>query len=241
MILSTGDRCSNKKTVVAVIQARMSSKRFPGKVLLPFGKSTVLETIVDRVSKAKSISRIVIATSDERSDDVLSDFVIDKKIAQVFRGSLYDVHSRYSQLAKISKESYVLRITGDCPLTCFNLIDNYMDILSSAEYEFASNTHENGIIQGFNLEFIRTEVLANLKHYPIDDYEREHVTTLFYRKANLTKFFFPHPEASDLKSLNLSLDTENDYSLLNTLESKYIISDKTYYEIVKILLSELKG
>lgn len=218
----------------------MSSKRLPGKVLFPFGQTTVIETIIERVLQARRVSQIVIAISDDPSDDILNEFILDKKIGQVFRGSLPDVFSRYKQLSKDLTEDFILRITGDCPLTCYRLIDQYMEVIDRSKCDFASNTHASGVMKGFNLEFISTKILELQSPNMLTKYDREHVTPIFYRNSQISKIFFEHRESERFKHINLSLDTPEDYKLLNELESRFLISKKTYEEIVIILKDYIK-
>ena len=102
-------------TAVAIVQARMSSSRLPGKVLMPLVGIPVLEHVVERLSYCRMIDNIVVATSLEASDDLIEDYC--KKInVNVFRGSLDDVLDRYYQAALLHNPDIVVRITGDCPL-----------------------------------------------------------------------------------------------------------------------------
>lgn len=218
----------------------MSSSRLPGKVLLPFGGSTVLQTIIERLSKSNRISNIVIATSVESSDDVLSKYVLDNSLGELFRGSLNDVFSRYKSLSMVAKEDYILRVTGDCPLVCHTLIDTYADKIDKSRVDFASNTHSLGIIKGFDLEFIRRQCFFSQNSEQLTLYDNEHVTPVFYRDTKVSKYLFEQPEARSYKHLNLSIDTEGIYNFLNKLESDFGISTKTYSEILTILRTIIK-
>jgi spore coat polysaccharide biosynthesis protein SpsF (cytidylyltransferase family) len=130
--------------LTVVVQARLSSTRLPEKVLLPFGQSTVLECLVNRVRRAKSVSRIIVATSNESSDDKLADFIIAKDIAELYRGSLQNVFSRYQEIAMSIESKYFLRITADCPLVCPDLIDAMLIKTKNQDIDFCSNSHEGG-------------------------------------------------------------------------------------------------
>ena len=104
--------------VVAIIQARMSSSRLPGKVLMPLANKPVLAHIVERLSYCKMIEKIVVATTDEVSDDLVADYCANNNI-DCYRGSLEDVLDRYYQTAKIhhTNNTFTTRGGGYCLAT----------------------------------------------------------------------------------------------------------------------------
>ena len=121
--------------VVAIIQARMSSSRLPGKVLMPLANKPVLGHIVERLSYCKMIDKIVIATSNDTSDDLVSDYCKNKNI-DFYRGSLDDVLDRYYQVGKIHHADPIVRITGDCPVIDPVVVDAVITGFLSGEYDF---------------------------------------------------------------------------------------------------------
>jgi spore coat polysaccharide biosynthesis protein SpsF (cytidylyltransferase family) len=120
--------------VVAIIQARMSSARLPGKVLMPLANKLVLGHIVERLSYCKMIDKIVIATSNDASDDLVSDYCKNKNI-DFYRGSLDDVLDRYYQVGKIHHADPIVRITGDCPVIDPVVVDAVITGFLSGEYD----------------------------------------------------------------------------------------------------------
>jgi spore coat polysaccharide biosynthesis protein SpsF len=107
---------------VCIVQARMSSTRLPGKVLLPLAGRPVLAHVLDRLSHCTTLSQIVVATSYDASDDVLAQWCLEQAVP-VFRGSLNDVLDRYYQCAMIHQAQAVVRITADCPALDPTLVD----------------------------------------------------------------------------------------------------------------------
>lgn len=100
--------------VVCVIQARMSSERLPGKSLLDLGGSPLIEWVCRRVSLCRKVDRIIVATSNDKSDDVLASTVADLGF-DVFRGSLHDVRSRFIEAALFSGATIIIRVCADNP------------------------------------------------------------------------------------------------------------------------------
>lgn len=107
---------------ICIIQARMSSTRLPGKVLLPLAGRAVLGHVLERLSFCTTLSEVVVATSDDVSDDVLAQWCLDQGV-QVFRGSLNDVLDRYYHCALNHQGEAVVRITADCPALDPTLVD----------------------------------------------------------------------------------------------------------------------
>jgi spore coat polysaccharide biosynthesis protein SpsF len=132
------------KTIL-IIQARMSSSRLPGKVLLDIHGQTMLARVVERSRKAARIEEVCVATTIEQSDDAIADFCSQQGYA-CYRGSLHDVLDRYYQAARRWKADIVVRITADCPLMDPELIDQTLSaFLGDASkdgplaYDFAAN------------------------------------------------------------------------------------------------------
>ena len=108
--------------IVCIIQARMSSTRLPGKVLLPLAGRVVLAHVLERLSHCSTLTDVVVATSDDASDDVLAHWCQDHGV-QVFRGSLDDVLDRFYHCALSQHAQAVVRITADCPALDPTLVD----------------------------------------------------------------------------------------------------------------------
>jgi spore coat polysaccharide biosynthesis protein SpsF len=122
--------------IVAIIQARMSSSRLPGKALLDLGGRSVTSRMVERVKRAASLHRVVVATPVAPSDDPLEAACRAENI-EVFRGSLPDVLDRYYTAAQKYHADVVVRLTGDCPLIDPVLIDEVVKELLEQGVDFA--------------------------------------------------------------------------------------------------------
>src|SRR5438067_3392760 len=101
--------------IVAIVQARMGSTRFPNKVMRPICGTPMIGLLLERLARAKRIDQIVLATSEDRRNEPLAQYV--RKLGYVvYRGSEDDVLDRYYRAAKEVEADTVVRITGDCPL-----------------------------------------------------------------------------------------------------------------------------
>ncbi len=116
------------RRIVAIVQARMSSSRLPGKVLLEIGGQPMLQRVVERVSRASLVQDVVVATTTDPADDALSSYCMSHSLP-FCRGSQYDVLDRYHQAATAFKAEIVVRITADCPLVDGDLVDETIRVL----------------------------------------------------------------------------------------------------------------
>jgi spore coat polysaccharide biosynthesis protein SpsF (cytidylyltransferase family) len=107
---------------IAILQARMSSTRLPGKVMRFINGKPMIYWQIQRIKKAKLVDKLILAISEDASDDVLAEYL--GSINQVYvRGSLNDVLDRFKKVASIYKSQSIVRLTGDCPLVMPKLID----------------------------------------------------------------------------------------------------------------------
>jgi len=168
---------------LAILQARMTSTRLPGKVLRDLAGAPMIVRQIERLRRARSLDRLVVATSVHPSDDVLAERLQAFGV-EVYRGSLHDVLDRYcSALAALGPADTVLRVTADCPLTDPGLIDQLvaLHLESGADYSTVGGTprtHPHGL----DAEAVRAEVLVLAGREAADPYEREHVTPFVYRR-----------------------------------------------------------
>lgn len=181
---------------VAIIQARMSSSRLPGKVLLEISKLPMIEWVVERTQRAKRINQVVVATTIDRSDDPVFEFC-RRKDYQVSRGSVHDVLDRYYQTAKKIKADVIVRITADCPLIDPSLIDQALILFFSENgslnidsvgnkpyFDFIANRLPppwgRTFPIGLDIEVFTFQMLEQAKNNANSKYQLEHVTPYFY-------------------------------------------------------------
>ena len=209
----------HKTKVVGVIQARLSSSRLPGKVLLPLGKedNLVIDYVYSRLSSSTYIDEIYIATSNDKSDDDLANYCF-KKNYQVFRGSLDDVLNRFSEVIKLSQASHIVRITGDCPLIEPTIIDSCIIgcIVNKCDLFGLKGNFPDGLdVQVFSSDSILTaEKKAKKKS------EREHVGPYIEDPSN--NFLIGGIEP-----------------FLDHYNYRFVIDEKEDYELLKKIFEEL--
>ena len=216
---------------VAIIQARMGSSRLPGKVLLKMGNETVLGLLLKRLSLAKLVDEIVIATTNKPIDDRIEDFC--KKNGHLcFRGSENDVLERFYYAAKENHADAVIRITGDCPLSDPLVVDRVINQFLKSNVDYCSNVGKLSFPDGMDVEVIRFHALEKAFLMSNDKSEREHVTTFI--RNNLEKFSHDNVELdNDYSFLRLTLDEASDFKVLSNIH-KYF-SPNIFFSLTDIL------
>jgi spore coat polysaccharide biosynthesis protein SpsF len=170
---------STQPKVVAIVQARMSSSRLPGKVLAPVMGQPMMLRQLERLRRAEHVDEIVVATSTEADDDAIAELCAQSGVT-CFRGSLHDVLDRFVEAATASKADIVLRLTADCPLTDPVVVDGLMNHLQTGGYDYASNTLERSWPHGLDVEAMTIEALVAADQETDAPYDREHVTPFLY-------------------------------------------------------------
>jgi spore coat polysaccharide biosynthesis protein SpsF len=162
-------------TTVAVIQARSGSTRFPRKVLAPLRGRPMLAHIIERVSAAGLVDRVVVATTDAAIDDAVASLALASG-AQVTRGPEEDVLSRYVLAAREHGADVIVRITADCPLVDPAIVDLTIAARADANADYASNVAPATYPDGYDVEVLTAGCLHRIDDEAALAYEREHVT-----------------------------------------------------------------
>jgi spore coat polysaccharide biosynthesis protein SpsF len=201
--------------ILAILQARVSSTRLPGKVLKAILGKPMLARQNEPLTRAHLIDRLAVATSRDPSDDEIGGLCNELGVP-CFRGSLDDVLDRFYQAAKLFRPDHVVRLTGDCPLTDPGLIDQIVQFYLEGSYDYASNTLESTFPDGLDVEVFRFTCLVEAWQEAILSSHREHVTP----------FICGHPEryrlacfknATNLSSLRWTVDEPADFELVRRI------------------------
>lgn len=206
-------------TVGVIIQARMTSTRLPGKVLIPLAGKTVLEHVVERCCRMKEAQSCALAITDNGADDPLEAMAKNLGI-RCYRGSEENVALRYMEAARAEAVDVIVRITSDCPLIDPELSDQVIRAFVDRGADIASNSIQRTLPRGFDTEVFKASMLDRLlKEKNIDPFYLEHVTPYFYE----------HPERFRVESVTapgqsysrpdwrLCIDVEEDRLLLSRI------------------------
>ena len=198
---------------MVIIQARLGSTRFPGKILKKLGKTTLIEMIVKRLSKSKIIDKIVVATTSSQVDKKLIKFLKKKEIS-VFSGDEKNVLSRFFHLAKRYKPTHVVRVCGDCPFSDYKILDKMIKIAKTKNYDYISNTNPPTFPDGFDLEIFTIKALKNAKLKAKSNYDKEHVTPYIIRNS---KNSYNFNLQKDYSKYRLTIDEPNDFVVIKNV------------------------
>tara|TARA_B100001142_G_C14344265_1_gene659272 strand:+ start:582 stop:1391 length:810 start_codon:yes stop_codon:yes gene_type:complete len=224
-----------KKDITCIIQARTESSRLPGKILLPGYNKPLLVHLVERLKKSKLIKKIIVATTINKIDDGIFHLCKLNKI-EVFRGNALDLLDRYYKCSIKYKVKNILRITSDCPLMDYRIIDKVIKKYISTNCDFVSNVQPPTLPDGFDVEIFKFKALKKAYFEANQKYEREHVTPYIW--DNPSKFSSYnckfYSEENYYNRYRLTLDYLEDYHLIwNIYKSLY--SKNKYFSLEDVL------
>jgi spore coat polysaccharide biosynthesis protein SpsF len=225
--------------IVATIEARMTSSRLPGKVLMPALGQPMLHHLVARLQAVPSLDQIVLATTVKETDDVLESFALKAKIG-CFRGSEDDVMARVIGAGESANADIVVEITGDCPIIDPQIVEQTIRMFQANDAAYVSNAVVRSYPIGMDTQVFRLETLkrsAAMTSAPLD---REHVTLHICNHPKL----FPHlhlvaPPELHWPELGLTLDEPADYELLRKIIEHFGVGNPLFscLDAVRLLLA----
>jgi len=204
--------------VLAILQARFTSTRLPGKVLKPILGRPMLLRQIERLRRSTIIDDLIVATSSERTDDAVED-LCRKNGIPCFRGSLNDVLDRFYRAAEQYGPDHVVRLTGDCPLIDPGIIDQVISVHVQGGYDYTSNTVESTYPDGLDVEVVRFTCLAQAWQEATLPSQREHVTPFIHQQPGRFKIGSVKNNV-DLSSLRWTVDEPADFELVTSIYEK---------------------
>jgi spore coat polysaccharide biosynthesis protein SpsF len=228
--------------VVGIVQARMASSRLPGKVLMPvLGKPIIIHQL-DRILPSQKINELWLATSEESSDDPLA-LAVERAGYRLFRGSQNDVLERFFHLATRSRADVVVRLTGDCPLHSYELIDYvvgaYLDAVP--KFAYASNIHPPTLPDGLDVEVFSYAALKKAANECVEPMEREHVTPGIHGQFREVKPEILNITApADFSHMRWTLDYQEDFDVIKAIYGALYPSNPmfTWMDILSLMTKD---
>jgi spore coat polysaccharide biosynthesis protein SpsF len=218
----------------AIIQARMSSTRLPGKVLLDLAGEPMLARVVARTQQAKTIDRTIVATTIEPEDEPIVALCRARGWA-VSRGSRDDVLDRYYQAAVADGADPIVRITSDCPLIDPEVIDRVVERLT-AGVDYSSNINPTRTFpRGLDVEVFTFASLAAAWQDASDTSSREHVTPFLYRHPERFRIALVESERPEAADHRWSVDTPEDYELMRRILAHFGDQEFGWLDVLKLL------
>ncbi len=213
-----------------IIQCRMNSSRYPGKVLAPFLGKPLLTHIVDRIKSAKLKSSIILATSNKRSDDPLEIYAKYLGII-VERGSLDDVSKRFASVLKKHKCEAFFRVCGDSPLLSTSLFNQALSVYKKNSYDLVTNVFPRTFPKGMSVELLNTKTFLKYQKKISKDLDKEHLTRYFYKNSKNFKIFNLKSSNKIKSNLKFAIDEIKD---LKKLEAWFVDKGKNYEKLFTV-------
>ena len=201
----------------AIIEARMSSSRLPGKVLMTAANKPFLLHLVDRLKRVKKIDKIIIATTNNKKDEAIIKFCKKNNIS-FFRGSEDNVMQRVILAAKKYKLDLITEVTGDCPIIDYRIIDQCLEIFLSNKVDYVTNCHIRSYPDGMDVQVYKLKTLIKSSKMTRNKLDQEHVTLHIRKNPSIFKTINLMPNRDIYwPELGLTLDEHKDYLLLKKI------------------------
>lgn len=200
---------------LALLQARVTSSRLPGKVLLPLLGEPMLFRQIERIRRVARIDQLIVATSVSPSDDVIALACAERDIV-CGRGSLDDVLDRFVRCAEPYAPEILIRLTGDCPLADPELLEVMLQEFEQGTFDYLTNADPPTFPDGLDIEIMRFSCLMDAHREATLPSHREHVTP--YLRAHPAKFRLGnHRSKVDLSELRWTVDEARDFAFIQSI------------------------
>ncbi len=187
----------------------------------------MLSLQIERIQRSKKIDKLIVATSNDRSDSDIDNLCINIQIP-CFRGSLDDVLDRFYQTALLYKPEHVVRLSGDCPLIDPEIIDKVINFYFEGDFDFATNSMAPYTFpDGLDLEVFSFTVLGKVWHEAILPSHREHVSPFIRQHPEMFKVGYYKNEV-DLSHLRWTVDEPEDFELVSQIYKELYPQNPTF-------------
>ena len=224
------------KAPTIIVQARNSSVRFPNKMVKLLGDNLIIEWVLKRLTRARSVGSIILATTDNKSDEILHEIALSLKV-NVFKGSEADVLQRFVRAADCYSAETVIRVCADNPFVDPGEIDRLVENFNNSRCDYAFN-HLNrlnsGYADGFGAEILSRDSLDRIAKIATKSDHREHVTKYIW--DNPREFsIFPVIAPDELRFPNMQFDVDSpkDLEYLRILVSNGVTIETKSADIIR--------
>jgi spore coat polysaccharide biosynthesis protein SpsF (cytidylyltransferase family) len=226
---------------VAIVQARMGSRRLPGKVLADILGRPMLERVLVRLGRARAPDEVVVATSAVREDDPIAD-LCERLAVPCSRGSAEDVLDRFHQAADERQAETIVRITADCPLIDPELVDETVHAFQQASpsVDFACNRlpWDRTYPIGTDTEVCSRPALDAAWREAVQANQREHVMPFFYENPDRFRLLHVRSSDSSLGQMRWTVDEPEDLDFVRQVYARFERDDFTWRELIGLLRRE---
>lgn len=227
-------RCDANINTVAIVQARLSSSRLPGKVLKELCGKPVLKHVLDRLECCSMVNSVVVATTRDESDEALVQWCEEQNI-DYYRGEREDVLSRFYECAIEYDADNIVRVTSDNPLVDPSIVDSTIELFIEKGADYGSNSLKKTFPHGLDVEVLTFEALEESHREATEYYEREHVTQFIRHRPQ--RYHLCNLESDgDWNDIRVTLDEDVDLQLIKLLIR--LLGENVDFYALKKLFSE---
>lgn len=236
--MNNSNRLVSNKNIGLILYARMSSKRFPGKVLKEvYDNKNILQIIINNLKKIKAHNNLIIATSNLKSDKKIVKFCKKNKIRH-FLGDHKNVFSRTKKCLKKNDLKYFVRICGDRPFFDVDLMKRMIKLIVSDRYDIITNANPRTYPKGLTCEVAKSKIFDQVNSKKLSKKNKEHIFDYFYKSKKYNIYNFKSNFKKKFINENFCIDTKKDilkikkiYSLIKKKGKK--INSKNLEKILK--------
>ncbi len=215
----------------AIVQARMTSTRLPGKVLLSINGRPVIDYLFTQLQHVSQLDTIVLATTTNVEDDPLIKYAEEQNLFY-FRGSEHDVLERYYYAAKQYNIQHVMRITADCPFQDPNICNQIIELYMKEQTDFVHTGPT--FAEGLDCEIFSLKALEEAYHHVKLKSEREHLTLYMHSHADhYNKLTLSN--TSDDSQYRFTLDQEEDFQVISGIIEGLSLDKNEIFTAEKII------
>lgn len=200
--------------IIAVVPARLSSKRLPGKTLMPIVGIPMIELLIQRLSFSKKINQIVIAIPKNEKNKKLNIYLRKNK-HQVFQGTEKNVLKRFYKATKLYKADLVVRITGDCPLVDANIVDSLINKLIKNKKDYITNANPKTFPDGLDVEVMTFKAIKKCYNLAKSNYDKEHVTPYIRNSGKFKILYYQYKK--NYSNQRWCVDEKNDFKVVKKI------------------------
>ena len=214
------EKIFNKKKIGIIIYARMSSKRFPGKVLKKIYKNkNVLEILIDKLKKKGLISKVVIATSDNKKDKKIVNFCVKNRI-KYFCGDNENVFNRTLKCVEKFKFKYLVRVCADRPLFDVDVMIQMIRIIVKKKLDIVTNSNPRTYPKGLTCEVAKTNIFK-INQKKLNTSDKEHIFNYFYKNKNFKIYNLTDKFSKKFLNTNFCIDSKKDLKKIRNIFLKF--------------------
>ena len=215
---------------VAIIQARLDSKRYPYKVLEKIQNKTIIQIIYERLLKISQIDKVIFAIPNTSNNNLLENYLVKNKY-NFKKGSHKNLLLRYYNISKLYKVKYN-KITADCPLIDKTIIKKCISEFKTGNFDYVTNTFPPTFPDGYDVEIFSEKILEKAYLNAKTDYEKEHVTP-YIKNNNFTRIKNIYSNYN-LNFIKISIDTKEDFKNIIKLVKKFKTVEIPFQKINKM-------